>query len=59
MDSVNVSSSDICDKDREKHGDIRSILKMNMTDLDWFRPSHKVIAIHPIFILLCYEIRYL
>jgi hypothetical protein len=32
--SVDMSSSDICDKDQEKHDDVRSILKINMMDLD-------------------------
>jgi hypothetical protein len=39
---VGVSSLDTCDEDKGKCGDARSILRMNMTDLDWFRPSRGV-----------------
>jgi hypothetical protein len=31
--SIVVLSSDICDEDRKKHGDIRSISQMNIIDL--------------------------
>jgi hypothetical protein len=31
---VDISSSDICDKDRKKHDDARSISRMNTMDLD-------------------------
>jgi hypothetical protein len=54
---VDVSSSDICDEDREKRDDARSILKMNTMDLSWFMPSQRVIALHPDFIVLHYEFR--
>jgi hypothetical protein len=47
--SIDVLLSDICDKDREKRDDARSISRMNTADLDWFRPSHGVIALHPVF----------
>jgi hypothetical protein len=53
--SFNVSSSDICDKNWEKHDDVRSISRMNMVDLYWFRPSHRVKALRPVFAVLCYE----
>jgi hypothetical protein len=54
---VDISSSDICDKDREKRDDVRSISRMNTTDLDWFRPSSGVIAARPSFVMLRYKIR--
>jgi hypothetical protein len=50
-----VNVVDIYD-DQKKRDDARSILRMNMVSLDWFRPSHKVIAIHLVFTVLCYEI---
>jgi hypothetical protein len=50
--SVDVSSSDIYDKDPEKCDDVRSISMMNMAVLDWFRPSHGVIALRPVFAIL-------
>jgi hypothetical protein len=53
---VDVSSSDTCDEDQEKHDDARSISRMNIVVLDWFRPSRGVIAIHLVFAILCYEI---
>jgi hypothetical protein len=55
--SVDVSSSDTCDKDREKRDDARSISRINTTILDWFRFSRGVIALRPVFIVLCCEIR--
>jgi hypothetical protein len=30
-----------------------------MIVLDWFRPSRRVIDIYLVFVILCYEIRYL
>jgi hypothetical protein len=33
-----------------------SILRMNTMDLDWFRSSCRIIILHLIFIILCYEI---
>jgi hypothetical protein len=54
--SVDVSSLDICDEDWDKHDDAKSILRMNTKDLDWFRLSHGVIAIHPV--LLYYAIKF-
>jgi hypothetical protein len=54
--SVDVSSSDICDKDREKCDDVRSISRMNTVVLDWFRPSYGVIA--HIQFLLYYAIKF-
>jgi hypothetical protein len=56
--SANVSSFDICDKYREKRDDTRSISMMNTMDLDWFSPSHKVIVIRLIFVVLWYKIQY-
>jgi hypothetical protein len=56
MDCVNVSSSNIYDEDQKKCDDVRSILKMNTTDLSWFIPSQQVIALCPDFIVLCYKI---
>jgi hypothetical protein len=53
---VKVSSSDICDKDQEKHDDARSIIRMNTVVLDWFRPSRRVIVIHSVFTILRCEI---
>jgi hypothetical protein len=55
--TVDVSSSNICDKDWEKRGDARSISRMNTTDLDWFRPCRQVIALRPVFTVLRYELR--
>jgi hypothetical protein len=46
--SVDISSSDICDKDQKKCGDVRSISQMNTTDLYWFRPSRGVIVLRPV-----------
>jgi hypothetical protein len=54
---VDITSSDTCDKDREKRDDARSILRMNTVILDWFMPSHRVIAIHPVFVVLYYKIQ--
>jgi hypothetical protein len=54
--SVDVSSSDTCDKDREKRDDARSISRINTTILDWFRSSRGVIVLRPVFIVLCCEI---
>jgi hypothetical protein len=51
MRTVNVSSSDTYDEDREKHNDARLISRMNTTILDWFRPSYGLIAIRPVFLL--------
>jgi hypothetical protein len=51
-----VSSSDIYDKNQEKHDDARSISMMNKLVLDWFRPSHGVIVMRLVFAVLCYEI---
>jgi hypothetical protein len=56
IQSVNISSLDICDKDQEKRDDARLILRMNIMVLDWFSPSHRVIALRLIFVILCYEI---
>jgi hypothetical protein len=53
---VDVMSSDTCDEDQEKCDDARSISKINTTSLDWFRPSHGVIALRPVFAVVCYEI---
>jgi hypothetical protein len=55
--SVDVSLSDIYDKDREERDDARSISRMNTTVLDWFKSSREVIALRPIFYVLCYEIQ--
>jgi hypothetical protein len=41
---------------REKRSDARSISKMNMTDLSWFRLSRGVIAIRPV--LLYYDMKF-
>jgi 6-phosphogluconolactonase/glucosamine-6-phosphate isomerase/deaminase len=49
---VDISSLDIYDEDQEKCSDVRSILKMNMVNLDFFMPSHGVIALRPIFAVL-------
>jgi hypothetical protein len=49
--------SDIYDDDQEERDNIRSILRMNTMSLDWFRPSHGVIALHPVFVVLYYKIR--
>jgi hypothetical protein len=54
--SVDVSSSDICDENQEKHNNASSILRMNMMDLDRFGPSREVIALH--LILLYYAIKF-
>jgi hypothetical protein len=50
---VDISSLDICDKNQKKRDDARSILMIN---LDWFRLSHRVIALYLVFIVLRYEI---
>jgi hypothetical protein len=52
--SVDVVSSDTCVKDREKRDDARAISRMNQ----WFSPSRRVIAIRPVFTVLCCKIRY-
>jgi hypothetical protein len=49
-------SSDTYVNDQEKCDDVRPISRMNMTVLDWFRPSHGVIVIRLVFAVLCYEI---
>jgi hypothetical protein len=41
-------SSDIYDEDRKKFNYARLISKKVRQDLDWFRPSQKVIALHPV-----------
>jgi hypothetical protein len=50
-----VVLSDTCDKNREKHDDIRSILTMNTVVLDWFRLSRGVPYIQ---FLLYYVVRF-
>jgi hypothetical protein len=45
--SVNVVTSDICDEDLEKRDYARSISKKTQRGLDWFKPSWRVIALHP------------
>jgi hypothetical protein len=54
--SVDVSSSNICDENREKRNNARSILRMNTMDLDRFRSSRKVIVLR--LILLYYAIKF-
>jgi hypothetical protein len=54
---VDVVLSDTCDDDWKKCDNARSFLRMNMMSLDWFRPSHGVIALRLIFVVLCYEIQ--
>jgi hypothetical protein len=49
-------SSDTCDEDQEKYDDARLFSRMNAMSLDWFRPSRGVIALHLVFVILCYEI---
>jgi hypothetical protein len=56
--SVDISLSYIYDEDREKRDDVRSILRMNTTDLNWFMHSREVIALCPVFAVLRYEIQY-
>jgi hypothetical protein len=41
------------DEDREKRNDAKSIYRMNTTVLDWFRPSHGVTTLCPVFVVLC------
>jgi hypothetical protein len=48
-------SSDICDKDLEKHDHERSISKKTRWDLDWFRLSQRVIALRPV--LMYYAVK--
>jgi hypothetical protein len=55
--SVEIVLSYIYDDDQEKRDNIRSILRMNTMSLDWFRPSRRVIALYPVFVVLYYEIR--
>jgi hypothetical protein len=40
-------------EDRKKRDDAKSIQRMNMVVLDWFRSSHGVTAIRPVFAVLC------
>jgi hypothetical protein len=44
------------DEDREKRDNVGSISKMNTVTLDWFRPSHGVIALCPVFVALCLKL---
>jgi hypothetical protein len=53
--TVDVVSSDICDEDREKCDYARSISKKTRRYLDWFRPSRRVITLHPV--LLYYAVK--
>jgi hypothetical protein len=46
--SMTFVSSDICDEDREKRDYVRSISKNTRRDLDWFRPSRRVISLRPV-----------
>jgi hypothetical protein len=48
-------SSDIYDKDRVKHDHARSISKKTRQDIDWFRPSRKVIALRSILLYYAME----
>jgi hypothetical protein len=40
-------------EDRKKRDDAKLIQRINMVGLDWFRSSHGVTAIHPVFAVLC------
>jgi hypothetical protein len=53
---VDVSSSDTYDEGQEKRDDARSISRRNTVILDWFWPSHRVIALRPVCAVLCCEI---
>jgi hypothetical protein len=44
-----------CDVDQEKRDCVRSISKKTLQGLDWFRPSQRVIAMHPV--LLYYVVK--
>jgi hypothetical protein len=55
MHCVDVMSSDIYDKDREKCDDVRSIFRINTMNLDRFMHYRVVIVIRPVFVVLCYE----
>jgi hypothetical protein len=48
MGIINVLSSDIYDKDQKNCDDVRSILKMNMMVLYWFRLSQRVKVLCPV-----------
>jgi hypothetical protein len=53
--SVNVVSSDICDEDRKKRDYARSISRETHRDLDWSRPSRRVIVLRPILMYYAVE----
>jgi hypothetical protein len=50
MKIIDVSSSDICDKDRKKRDDARSISEEERDDLSWFEPSQEVITLRPVLL---------
>jgi hypothetical protein len=53
---IDISSSDICNDDQDKCDDVKSILRMNTINLNWFKLSHAVILLRPV--LLYYAIKF-
>jgi hypothetical protein len=53
---IDISLSDICNDDQDKCDDVKSILRMDTINLNWFKLSHAVILLRPV--LLYYAIKF-
>jgi hypothetical protein len=49
-------SSDIYDENQKKYDYARLILRINTMSLDWFRFSHEVIALRPVYLYYAVKI---